>query len=150
MAAVGHNADDIAETVIMNGITFTDTFYYDNFDNFLTDLCTHRTYWCQFNDHFSGEPVLVCYFWIIAMIDAWLKLLCLSLQLLHIICLEELATIHPHTHTHTRPFNVPFSRTTRVSWHQKGTTNLDFTEARDSEWQWHQLGHMQVHLAPDR
>ena len=23
-------------------------------------------------------------------------------------------------------------------------TNLDFTEARDSEWKWHQLGHMQV------
>ena len=23
-------------------------------------------------------------------------------------------------------------------------TRLDFTEARDSEWQWHQLGHMQV------
>jgi len=23
-------------------------------------------------------------------------------------------------------------------------TNLDFTEARDSEWQWHQLGHMQI------
>jgi len=22
--------------------------------------------------------------------------------------------------------------------------NLDFTEAKDSEWQWHQLGHMQV------
>jgi len=21
---------------------------------------------------------------------------------------------------------------------------VDFTEARDSEWQWHQLGHMQV------
>ena len=27
---------------------------------------------------------------------------------------------------------------------QKGKTNLDFTEARDSEWQWNQLGHMQV------
>ena len=27
---------------------------------------------------------------------------------------------------------------------RKGKTNLDFTEARDSEWQWHQLGHMQV------
>jgi len=27
--------------------------------------------------------------------------------------------------------------------YQKGKTNLDFTEARDSEWQWHQLGHMQ-------
>jgi len=31
-----------------------------------------------------------------------------------------------------------------VSWYQKGKTNLDFTEARDSEWQWHQLGRMQV------
>jgi len=26
----------------------------------------------------------------------------------------------------------------------EGKTNLDFTEAIDSEWQWHQLGHMQV------
>jgi len=41
-------------------------------------------------------------------------------------------------------FNGPFSGTTRVSQYQKGKTNLDFTEARDSEWQWHQLGHMQV------
>jgi len=47
-----------------------------------------------------------------------------------------------HTHTHT--FNGPLSRTTRVSQYQKGKTILDFTEARDSEWQWHQLGHMQV------
>jgi len=31
-----------------------------------------------------------------------------------------------------------------VSWYQKGKTNLDFTEARDSEWQWHHLGYMQV------
>jgi len=31
-----------------------------------------------------------------------------------------------------------------VSRYQKGKTDLDFTEARDSEWQWHQLGHMQV------
>ena len=46
--------------------------------------------------------------------------------------------------THTRAFNGPFSRTTRVSRYQNGKTNLDFTEARDSEWQWHQLGHMQV------
>jgi len=48
----------------------------------------------------------------------------------------------PHTHTHT--FNDPLSGTTRVSRYQKGKTNLAFTEARDSEWQWHQLGHMQV------
>jgi len=26
---------------------------------------------------------------------------------------------------------------------KKGKTKLDFTETRDSEWQWHQLGHMQ-------
>jgi len=31
-----------------------------------------------------------------------------------------------------------------VSRYQKGKTNLDFAEARDSEWQWHQLGQMQV------
>jgi len=31
-----------------------------------------------------------------------------------------------------------------VSRYQKGRTNLDFTGARDSEWQWHQLGCMQV------
>ena len=31
-----------------------------------------------------------------------------------------------------------------ASLHQKGKTNLDFTEARDSKWQWHRLGHMQV------
>jgi len=36
--------------------------------------------------------------------------------------------IYVYSHTHT----------------QKGKTNLDFTEARDSEWQWHQLGRMQV------
>ena len=48
------------------------------------------------------------------------------------------------THTHTHPFNGPFSGTTRVSRYQKSKTNLDFTEARDSEWQWHLLGHMQV------
>jgi len=46
--------------------------------------------------------------------------------------------------THTHPFNGPFSGTTRVSRYQKGKTNLDFTEARDGEWHWHQLGHMQV------
>ena len=76
-----------------------------------------------------------------------------------------LAHVHCHTHdprrTHRQvsmpgrlivvlinsnihPLNGPLSRTTRVSWYQKGKTNLDFTEARDSECQWQQLGHMQV------
>ena len=48
------------------------------------------------------------------------------------------------THTHAHPFNGPLSGTTQVSLYQKGKTNLDFTGARDSEWQWHQLGHPQV------
>jgi len=52
------------------------------------------------------------------------------------------ATLLTYTHTHT--FNGPLSGTTRVSRYQKGKTNLDFTEARDSQWQWHPLGHMQV------
>ena len=54
----------------------------------------------------------------------------------------SLWTAKPPAHTHM--FNGPFSGTTRVSQYQKGKTNLDFTEARESEWQWHQLGHMQV------
>jgi len=52
------------------------------------------------------------------------------------------AGILPAPHTHS--FNGPFSGTTQVSRYQKGKTNLDFTGARDSEWQWHQLGHTQV------
>ena len=51
---------------------------------------------------------------------------------------------HARTHAHTHTFNGPLSGTTQVSRYQKGKTNLDFTEARDSEWQWHQLGHMQI------
>jgi len=43
-----------------------------------------------------------------------------------------------------RPLNGRFCCCTQVNRYQKGKTNLDFTEARDSEWQWHQLGHMQV------
>jgi len=45
---------------------------------------------------------------------------------------------------HTHPFNGPFSGTTQVSRYQKGKNNLDFTEARDSEWQWNLLDRMQV------
>jgi len=52
-----------------------------------------------------------------------------------------LSTHLTHTHTHTHPFNGPLSGATRVSRYQKGKTNLDFTEARDNEWQWHQLGY---------
>ena len=46
--------------------------------------------------------------------------------------------------THTHQFNGALSRTTWVGRYQKGNTNLDFTEATATKWQWHQLGHMQV------
>ena len=47
--------------------------------------------------------------------------------------------LNAHTHTHTHPFNCPSSGTTRVSRYQRGKTNVDFTDARDGEWQWRQL-----------
>ena len=50
--------------------------------------------------------------------------------------------IHPTYNKHT--FNGPLSGTTQVSRYQKGKSNLDFTEANDSEWQWHLLGRKQV------
>ena len=49
--------------------------------------------------------------------------------------------------THVSHCWTPTNCTDKMKWvsrYQKGKTNLDFTKARDSEWQWHQLGHMQV------
>ena len=60
------------------------------------------------------------------------------------ICTSLQTDNHTNTNTRTHPFNGLLSGTTRVSQYQKGKTDHDFTEARDSEWQWHQLGHMQV------
>ena len=83
----------------------------------------------------------------------------LDVLLLHFICLSICHTGQPCQsgrimlsgfsvtgclYTHTHPFNGPFSGTTQVSRYQKGKTNLDFTKGRDCEWQWHQLGRMQV------
>jgi len=31
-----------------------------------------------------------------------------------------------------------------VNWYLKSKTNLDFTDATDTEWQWHQVGRVQV------
>jgi len=50
----------------------------------------------------------------------------------------------PNQQHQSTQFNGPLSGTTQVSRYQKGKTNLDFIGARDSEWQWQQLGHMQI------
>ena len=47
----------------------------------------------------------------------------------------EYTTIQLYLATTLHTFKGPFSGTTQVSLYQKGKTNLDFTEARDSEWQ---------------
>ena len=55
---------------------------------------------------------------------------------------------HTHTHTHLTALYLRLpgwagSRKVKSRF-QKRKPNLDFTEARDNEWQWHQLGRMQV------
>jgi len=99
--------------------------------NVCTALSTHSGAW---------------YYWIgLAYLCAVSSTLSSSWSCKSNIVIKEICSIRcylfPQTHT---PFNGPLSGTTRVSRYQKGKTNLDFTEARDSEWQWHQLGHMQV------
>ena len=70
--------------------------------------------------------------------DIWFSYCCISPSVLFH------ADSNSDTHTHAHLFNGHMSGTTRVIWYQKGKTNLDFTEAGDNEWQWHQLGRMQV------
>jgi len=47
-----------------------------------------------------------------------------------------------HTHNHFTAL-LDLSGTTQVSRHQEGKTNLDLLE-QESEWQWHQLGGMEI------
>ena len=86
----------------------------------LSDCCVRSSSCCSFN--------CICNTSECCIINCWRGVVKLS------VCIAT--TLHT--------FNDPLSGTTRVSQYQKGKTNLDFTEARDSEWQWHQLCHMQV------
>ena len=61
-------------------------------------------------------------------------------KLVSVVCQHDCSRSYA---IHTQ-FNGPLSGTTQVSRYQKGKTNLDFIGARDSEWQWQQLGHMQI------
>jgi len=51
----------------------------------------------------------------------------------------------PCSHTYAR-LTALSSGTNWVSQYQKGKTNLDFNEARESEWQWHQLASVILQL----
>ena len=71
-----------------------------------------------------------------------LFLLCKSYKLQMSVASNGWLNASGFQHTHT--FNGPLSGTTQVSRYQKGKTNLDFTGERESEGQWHQLGHTQI------
>jgi len=66
--------------------------------------------------------------------------------------LHALTACNKHTTTTTTTTILQLSGLclgpTQMSWYQKGKTNLDSTGARNSEWQWHQLGHMQICTLP--
>ena len=57
-----------------------------------------------------------------------------------------------YTVTHTHPFNGPFLGLPRWANTRKVKTNVDFTEARDSEWVAVASAgpYASLHLAPDR
>ena len=65
-----------------------------------------------------------------------------NIEVLACLCTGQSLVVLQRQQLH--PFNGPLSGTTRVSRYRKGKTNQDYTGARDSEWQWHQLGHMQI------
>ena len=82
-------------------------------------------------------------------INWWLRafrnvMLTCNTYMCSIVCYKIALYIYSVTLTHTHPFNGPFPGLPRWAGTRKVKTNLDFTEARDSEWQWHQLGHVQV------
>ena len=58
---------------------------------------------------------------------------CEFVGLMQLVAIYKTAT-KKVTHTYTHPFNGPLSGTNWVSRYQKGKTNLNFTEATDSEW----------------
>jgi len=87
---------------------------------------------------FTGRPIIKC------LSNIYMS----PVSCTTVIILTGLQFLYTHTHTH--PFNGPFSGTTQVSRYQKGKTNLDFTGAR----QWVAVEptgpYASLHLAPDR
>ena len=83
---------------------------------------------------------ILCMDEVISNINLWCHAVCIGSSC-HIYLTHRQTLIYTHTHTHLTALcpGLPGSAGTR-----KVKTNLDFTEARDSEWQWHQLGRMQL------
>ena len=61
------------------------------------------------------------------------------------ICLRRLCTFSPdQAFCPWTPLGSTISRTTWVSWHQKGKPFWILMEREMTGWQWHQLDHMQI------
>jgi len=63
--------------------------------------------------------------------------------------MEVCTSLQTDNHASTPPFSffasrMPFLPPNQQRQSTEGKSNLDFTEARDSGWQWHQLGYIQV------
>jgi len=66
-------------------------------------------------------------------------------MMFHYVALSVyMAATFDGTHMHRFTALWTLSKIMQVTRYQKGKINLDFTEARDNEWQWQQLGHMQT------
>ena len=99
----------------------------------------------------SVRPTTISYFFYSGQTTIWTTIIAIpSVARNCHICSCSAIVLITQTHHHHHTFNGPLSRTTRVSQYQKSRTNLDFTRARDTEWQWHQLGHMQVCISLQR
>ena len=65
------------------------------------------------------------------------------------LCQSTLTACYYGIWRHSSMRSFIYTHTPGWAGTRKVKTNLDFTEARDNEWQWHQLGHMQVCTSPD-
>ena len=77
--------------------------------------------------------------------------MCVHITTMNTIQHKTVLTIFPHIfqtfmilHARTHAFNSIFSKTTWVSWQQKGKPFWILLKQEMVGWQWHQLDHMQI------
>ena len=97
--------------------------------------------------HETNNPMLNHGYLYLEIFSRMIALTCACFSLQHVcffFMASFLSTINQlHTHTHTN-LTALFFRDYPGEPVPERQTNLDFIGARDSEWQWHQLDHMQT------
>jgi len=98
---------------------------------FISRAASNMTFWPNTTTPI-GTYVFICLF----CYGDWYTVCCYPMvQAYYSAGIKLRSTADAPSGTHAHPFNGPLSGTTQVSRYQKGKTNLDFTEARDSKWQ---------------